>query len=267
MSGADKVQLMQVNDNRGPSPGLWGPCRFTDVLTDPNQGFIARDDFTIFPTHASTASGAVSGALGSYLVYIYQGGAIADNGVGGVLKFSSDGDNEGAALGTEVAPFEVRAGTKLWFEARVKTSTITNDKHGIFVGLLEKAAVAAAVPIATTGALADKSLIGFHRLEGDGDQFDTVYRKAGQAVQTVKADAVEIEADTFYKLGFHFDGKELTYYLNGRALPDKVSAASIAAATFPREIGLGLVFAVMNATGTTPGDSSIDWIQAVQLLA
>ena len=251
----------------GPSRNLWKNCPILDILEDPTIGVFRRDMFDAFPPHASTGSAAMSGALGDYMTYLHQGSAIVPAGAhGGGLKFTMDGNDEGAALGPYVAPLQIAKGKgKLWFEACVKTSIIDNTKHGFFLGLLEGNAIAAGVPITTAGVLADKNLVGFHRLEGDGDALDAVYKADGQTAVTVKADAAALAANTWINLGLYYDESDLYFYVDGEPLGDKVAAAGISAAAFPNDVLLGPVFAVMSGASSGMGDSSIRFWQYAQL--
>lgn len=229
------------------------------------DGYHFHDDFLNGPLVAAGAEAAA----GTYRGFADTGGSVATGDeVGGTLVLSSDGDNEGASFRTSVAPFQIsRSHGKLWFEARIKSSTITDTKHGIFLGLMEDVALTATVPITAAGAIADKNVVGFHRLEGDGDMFDTVYKADGVTQVTVGSDAVTIVADTYVKLGFIYDPATyvLTFYKNGVKLADTKTIPSAAGTDFPNDVRLGLVVAVLNATGTTPGNSEIDWWRCAQL--
>jgi hypothetical protein len=251
----------------GPSPAIWSSCPIELIRNNPRLGVLIDDNFALFPPHSSTAAGAVNENLGGYEAYLHQGGSITPAALGEGLTFASDGDNEGAGIGPGMAPFQIDTtnGYKLWFEALIELSTITDTKNGVFCGLIAANALAAAVPIADAGTLADTNFIGFHRLEGDGDAIDTVYKADGETQQTVKADAITIAAATAVKVGILFDGSAITFYANGVALDDGVAAAGIDAATFPDDVGLGLVFALKNATGTSPGSAKLKWWRAAQL--
>lgn len=263
-----------ADTGEGPSPAIWKRVNWLEMVNDPGQGTTFFDDFTEVPIHASTSGAAVSGPFGRYGSYIYQGGFISEKnttgGVGGVAQFGSDGDNEGAAIGPACGQFNLVSTKGLFvYEARLATSTITDTKHGFFCGMLEGGAIAAAVPMATDGTLADKNFIGFHRLEGDGDMLDIVWKADGQTQQTLLADAITLVADTFVKIGIIFDplapaAQRLKFFKNGVPLTTYGTATQMAAATFPSDIALGPCFATMNATGTTPGNTYVDWIRAAQ---
>jgi hypothetical protein len=128
-------------------------------------------------------------------------------------------------------------------------------------------ALTATVPITAAGAIADVNIVGFHRLEGDGDQFDTIYKADGVTQVTVQADAAVIVADTWVKLGMVFDpsNNSLSFYRNGVKLSTTYTVVAAAGTDFPNDVRLGFVIAVLNATASTPGSSEIDWVRIAQL--
>lgn len=253
-----------------PSPSIWGNFDWHRALWDFGYATFVKDDFTQYPALITASAEA---AHGQYKAFASTGGYTADgSAVGGVVTLYSDGDNEGASIATGTYPFAITGlstGKPFWFEARVKSSTITDAKHDIFVGLIDSSTLSATVPItATTDVLASENLIGFHRLASDGDTFDTVYADAA-AETAVKADAVTIAADTWVRLGITWtpsaSSKNLKFWADGVELADGVANSVIAACTTLDAAKLGLVFAVLNQTGSSPGTSSIDWWMAAQL--
>lgn len=258
------VQHRGQNTGRAPSPGLWADFDQNYAVL-PGRYIHVFNDFELFPT---VAAGAETTLYGGWKGFADTGGTVvvADE-VGGAVTLSSDGDNEGASIGMIHYPFQIsRSHGKLWFEARVKTSTIADTKHGIFFGLIDSSTLSATVPIAAAGTLADENFVGFHRLEGDGDYYDTVYKANGVTQVTVKADASVIVADEYQRLGFVYDplNYRLTFYKNGVELPDYVTVIAAAGTDFPNDVRLGIVVAVLNATASTPGNSSIDWVRCAQ---
>lgn len=253
---------------RGPSPALWGAFDKANLL-QPGRAVHMFEDFIQVPT---IAAGAMATLYGGLKGFASTGGLASVAAVpGGALTFSSDGDDEGASIGTYHFPFIITNGTygDLFFEARIKTSTITDTKHNIFLGLMASASLTVDIPIvSTTDALADYDMIGFHRLAGDGDYVDTVFKASGQTAATVGANAKVLVADTWVKLGFRYDSKNNTvrFYADGVELTDYVTSALVDGATFPNDVLMGPVFAVLNATGTTPGNSTIDWWRVAQII-
>lgn len=254
-----------VKTGVGPTPAIWYDCPWSAIDSNPELGFRLYDDFVAFAPTAAAATGC-----GRYQAWGSTGLTFSPAGIlGGGVTFGSDGDNEGAGIGTWGNPFKIYSGgPQFWFEASLATSTIADTKHGIFLGLLDSTAVlSATVPIAADGTLADKNLIGFWRLEGDGDKVDTYYKANGQTAVPVGADAVTLVADTFVKLGMRFKDDVLTFYADGTALADTITKTVIqaSAASLPDGTCMGLAFAVLNATATTPGSTTLRWWRAAQL--
>mgnify|MGYP006052756233 FL=1 len=248
------------------SPFIWKDCPIRELKDGTVEGWIFEDDFC---NPHPVAAGA-EGLAGDYYGFADTGGtvALADE-VGGAVTLSSDGDNEGASLRMKGRPFQIsRSHGKLWFECRLKTSTITDTKHGFFVGLTDSLTLSATVPIAAAGTLADENFVGFHRLEGDGDKVDCVYKADGVTQVTVEADAGTLVADTYIKLGMVYnpDTYVLTFYVNGVAV-DTYTVVAAAGTDFPNDVRLGLVIAVLNATASTPGSTTIDKWRCAQLAA
>jgi hypothetical protein len=263
-----------VSDNGyAPSPSLWKDFRVQDLLRKApgNDGLFVRYDFANFRTSTNINASEAYWCNG-LKAYGSDGGAIAALAAqGGGITLSSDGDNEGVAIGSMVFPFQIsRSHKKLAFEARIKTSTITDTKHGFFLGLGDSMTLSATVPIAAAGTLATTTnIVGFHRLEGDGDYVDAVYQANTVTPVTVEADSQVLVADTWIKLGMRYEpsGPEGRYYLrffaNGLRIAS-VQVASAAGTDFPNDVQLGFVFALLNATASTPGNTSIQWAQIAQ---
>jgi hypothetical protein len=265
--GSAGAGLLDVS--RGPSQAIWADCPILELMAGVTDGIHIFDDFTNGPRVAAGAEASYAGYGGGYRGFADTGGSVVDgNEVGGTLVLSSDGDNEGASFRTSVASFQIaRTMGKLWFEARLKTDSIGDTRHGIFIGMMADAALTAVLPITAGGAIADVNIVGFHRLENDGDKFDTIYKADGVTQVTVEADATAVVADTFIKLGFVFDPKTavLTFYRNGVKLANTYTVPTAAGTDFPNDVRLGLVIAVLNATATSPGAAEIDWWRCAQL--
>lgn len=274
------VKPVSVRKNRATtgsnadfSDHVWGDCPLGGLRDNSVSGWLFEDDFLSFPVTPATTEGN----WGQYAQFSSTGGTItAGTGQGGEAIFASDGDNEGASIRTLATPFKINRSTKkLWFGARVKFSTITDTKNGVFFGLMENAALTATVPIAADGTIADQNLVGFWRREGDGDAVDTIYRANGVAMAAVGADAVTIAADTYVVFEMKYEPDPdlhvgtkylLTFYANGVRLADTKQIPSTDGDDFPNDVALGLVFAVLNATGSTPGNATLDKWRCAQLL-
>jgi len=264
------LEYQGYNDQDGPSPRIWGNLPQSEIDSRPGRIIHIFDRFDALGPHASASSSTVTEKNGPWSTFISQGGSITAASAsvpGGGITVSADGDDEGVVLTRWLPLFKIAYGGKpFWFEARVKSSTVANTKHGIFVGMINAITPSATVPIAADGTLADQNLVGFHRLEGDGDAIDTVYKANGVTQVTVKADAIALAADTYVKLGMYFDGTTLFFFKDGVLLPDSKVIPSAAGTDFPNDVTLSPVFAVLNATGTDPGSATFQWVRVAQLL-
>jgi hypothetical protein len=261
------------------SGSIWGDCPVEALRSGLVAGCFWEKRFNSIPITPPTTEGN----WGDMAAFTDTGGTMtADTTeVGGGVAIGSDGDNEGASMRTVIAPVKIiLTGGDFWFEARVLTSTITDAKHNIFLGLCENVAFTATVPITATGALADKNLVGFQRPESartvagtGGAIMNAVYKADGVTAVTVQTDAVALVASTYTNLGLKFVPKRnigtgagyLYWYQDGVKVASKL-IPSAAGTDFPNDIALGFAFAVLNATATTPGTSTIKHVRMAQLL-
>lgn len=253
------VQHRGQNSDRAPSPNIWADFD-QNVNVIPGRYVHIFEDFVTFPLIVAGAE-AVIGHGYKGMASTGGGGTVADE-PGGVFTIQSDGDDESCNLALLQKPVKISRTTgKLWFECRLKTSTIADTKHAIFIGLGDTMTLSATVPLTATGALADENAVGFHRPEGDGDGIDFSYKADGVTAVVQLADAVVPVADTYVKLGFVYEPTTgvLTAYKNGVELGSPKTIPTAAGTDFPNDVNLGFVFAVLNATASTPGSSSIDW--------
>lgn len=267
----------QSDDNY--SPGLWADCPLQLILEGELPGVVFEDNFDIMPKTPATTEGN----FGKWTQFSDTGGTVDPATGGHGWALGSDGDNEGASIRGRTTPFQIdRAFKKLWFEMAIKTSTIADTKHNILAGLIEDAAFSATVPITAAGAIADKNLVGFRRTEAalGGALLDTCYKADGVTAVTVQAGGITLVADTYVKIGMTFEpsvdpflqdptllvGKyNLFFYNNGIRLATAKQIPSAQGTDFPNDVKLSPFFSVLNATGTTPGTSSIRRCRVVQL--
>lgn len=279
------ANLLVEDTSRGPTSSIWGDCPVAEIQEDPGIGMYFFEDFLNVPNGAAGAQAL----YGNYWMFADTGGSVteatqaAGAQLGGIKVLSSDGDNEGASFQTVPKPFEIdrtNNGKKFWFEARIQTSTIADTKHNIFVGMIENCTLSATVPITAAGAIADQNCVGFFRPETartvagtGGAVMNVVYKANGVAAVTLASDAVTLVAATWVKLGMKFTPSQgqpgvwyLQFHKNGvEIVAARYQVVAAQGTDFPNDVGLGVFMAVLNATGSTPGTSSIDWIGAAQL--
>lgn len=204
---------------------------------------------------------------------------LAGVGNAGGITGGSDGDNEGGFIRQTMGPWKLSRSSKDFaFEAICQTSTITDTKHNLFVGLMEDTAATATVPITAAGALADKNLVGFWRTEAvsGGAVVKFSYKADGIAAVDISAALGTISAvDTPFSVGMRFtvapdfdtsSNYILRGYYNGIPVAGATKQIPSAAGTdFPNDIGMGFIWGVLNATAAAPGTSSIRRVRIAQL--
>lgn len=260
---------------------IWGDCpveALRDKDVQERSGFLWEKRFESIPITPPTTEGN----WGDMAAFTDTGGTMTGDTteVGGGVAIGSDGDNEGASMRTVIVPAKIiLTGGDFWFEARILTSTITDTKHNIFLGLFENTAFSATVPIQATGAMADKNFVGFQRTETatKGAFMNATYKADGQTQVSAGADVVTLVAATYTNLGMKFTPKRqyggngtgagyFTWYQDGVQVA-KYLVTTTAGNPFPNDINLGFAFAVLNATATTPGTSTIKYVRMAQLLS
>lgn len=258
------------------SPSVWNGFPIEGIRNGLVDGIVQEWHFGTLQPYGTGAAEAYldqgllvfgsTGAAGTYFA-----GPNLDNG----YNMLSDGDNEGMGLRSQLVPFKLsRASKRFAFEIVLEDDTITDTKHGFFAGLIENSAITATSPIAAAGTLADLNFVGFHRLEGDGDKLDCVYKANGVTQVTVAADAVTLAVDTEVRLGMTY-GQRPDFDTNSRftlrfwnndlpiASGNKV-IPSTDGDDFPNDIALGFIVTLLNATGSTPGSLTIKRARVAQ---
>ena len=98
-----------------------------------------------------------------------------------------------------------------------------------------------------------------------------VYKADGVTAVTLQTNAVTLVADTYQKLGALYNPVDgtLKFFANGAqvAIVTVPAAPSGGSGAFPNDVNLGFIFGVLNATGSTPGSSAIDWARVAQVAA
>lgn len=260
---------------RRPTPAIWKDFEWALTNGRPGEGFVHHEDFAVGPAFADNTTGVWTGNL-PWRYFTSDSSGVATFSTAdseSAIVVTSDGDNEGFVLSMAAAPLRITSGSgrKVAFEARVKSSTITDTKHGFFLGLFEPLVPTASSHIQASGAMADENFIGFHRLEGDGDKLDVVWKADTVTQQTaIGADAITLVADTYVKVGFVFDGATtIRFYYNETDLGSsvRIGETQLEASAFPSDINLSMAFALINATATTPGSSTLDWMRCGMMYA
>lgn len=278
-------------DNTWLSPNVWADFPFAEVAAGTARAFVDGDDFM----HLCTEDGTDDAAIPSgYQKYIDTGNTIrlaakTTTNYPGIVQLVTDAtDNDGPVLhrvaGTNAASSVLAnffigntadASFPLWFEARIKKSSVTDNQCAFACGLVGgiHTAVAADNGLLTddTGDIVDSiSFIGFRALHDNGEELDFVYQDSAQTAPTeVIAALASLSADTWFKVGFYYNpdavnGRKITIYYNNQQQGTFVTNTNIDTATFPENDFMSFVLGSKNgeATATT---LSCDWWRCAQL--
>lgn len=278
----DNPAFTQSTD-RGPSNGLWNDAPSLDSLrNNPTLGWFHDDDFVDFGL-PGTQTTEIN--LGRYKVYNTGAGKVITDSMptatgtatgGGIISMLCDTAGDQSVIGTHSCPFSLRpsAGGKLWFEARIATTSIATNMSHIFIGLGNNADVTfgAAIPLADADATGTAvALLGFTRLEDGLGVLNTSYTDEAASYTHVQTSAGSIAANAWRKVGFTYDpyggSSALQFYVNGTKCTTALSATTLAALTHLNASGLGLVFAQFADSAGTGNYAYLDWWRCVQVPA
>jgi hypothetical protein len=269
---------------RGLSPRLWSKAYGQALSPDGfSNAFAFYDNFmNFYPVTLTTAAGQLQPG-GGYFAYIEADATVGSiqpvpTETGGVIKLltstdSGDGDNHDTVLttqgnvGTQVVISDTAGSDKLLiFEARIKPASVTDGDGSIFVGLTEEGLGAADTPLLDDSGhtLSSDDMIGFAIFEDDNDALKFVYRKAGQAVQTLLTYDTALTAGSYIKVGFVYDPKaapanRISVYVDNVEQSTYVTATNIAAATFPDGEELTLTAAIKGSANAAAQSFNMDW--------
>jgi hypothetical protein len=150
-------------------------------------------------------------------------------------------------------------------EFRFRLSSVADSAASVFLGLGEEGLAATnGIIVDSAGhTLVDKDLIGFFIPNGDGDSLRFVYRKAGQALQTLFTYDQPLQTGVWYNAGFIYDpltrpGKRLKAFVNNIEQPIGLSHDQIGAAVFPNGEYLAQYAAVKSTANNAPQNIDLD---------
>lgn len=252
----------------GPSWNIWHDCPVMDIISDPGIGYGFTDDFTQWATPALTWTSVIERA-GWHVFGGATGTFLPDEALGGGLAILTSASNEASVI-TKTPCYNITSlGGALWFEARVKTSTITASELGLFVGLMDTTTVTATIPLGATSTLGSINLVGFHKPETNTTAFDTSYRADGVTAVEVNSDVGTLVVDTYIKLGMKFTPSDagaatLRFYIDNVEQATKKTIPNATGTDFPSDVNMGPVLAVQ---GVIADDESmtVDWVRCYQL--
>ncbi len=272
-----------VDQNRRYSPTIWAECPFTSIREGAIDGVIFDDDFESFGLNATQTTQI---QMGLYKVYSATAGiwtpdmlphsTTPDGVVGGVISGLADTANDQCSLGIYQCPFSLKTdGTvgKLWFEARVATTSIATTMGQLFVGLGENfvSTFDTDSPLGDADATsAEMAMIGFNRLESGLGVLNTSYADHAATWTNIQATANStLAANTWIKLGMKFDPADTTrcvrFYVDGVECSSAMTKAALLALTHLDAKGLGPCIAFFAAASGGTCYTYIDRWRCVQV--
>lgn len=248
--------LTTANNAKGMS-GFWNDCPWAELVADSSRGHTFYDDFTDFVIPGTQTTAIWKG---KYAVYAGSG-AWANDAMphsataaaqGGVIS-ALPGDNASVVIGTQACPFSLLTTLvgKLWFEARIATTSILTNAGQIFCGLGETAVTtySATIPLGNANATSNAiAMIGFNRLEDGLGVLNTSYADHATSWTNIAAAANStLAANTWIKLGMKVDFKDSTrcvrFYVDGIECATAMTKAALLALTSLDAVGLGPLLA------------------------
>ena len=271
------VPVKAIRSNKGSaagaglSPALWDDCPLVGIMCDPTIGWMISDDFTDAGLSGTITTIISQAGTGRYLVFGSAGSSIAPNYVagGGLVLANDNTDNDAVSITTKQRPFQITSGAgDLWFEARVKFSTITTNQQAWVCGLMDGTAQTAVVPVTATGTIADINFVGFHKPEANTTKFDASYKANTVTAVEVNSDIGTLAADTYVKLGMKFStsNNRLEFFVNGAKQTSGMTIPNATGTDFPADVTLAPILGIVNAT-TEVTSTTIDWWKIAQLRA
>jgi hypothetical protein len=258
------------------SPSLWADCPYFELQNGLKDGYAYFDDLLGTYTQAANVAAASTTLPSPWCAFTdatagntINQGVLTDTSVAGgavgVMELNSTTTQEGVVVGLHTALNTAApigspiALNKIWWEARLKISTITTQEISFFAGLLPIAKIA--TPVSTVFATAGSVMaaidhIGFHKVAAGTTAIKTVH---GNGTATVlSATAGVIAADTYTKLGMYWNGAVATFYQDGVALTDTLA---LAATQFPAGANLAWHLAMIDGSGASTNVVSLDWVR------
>lgn len=269
-----------ADTGRNRSPNVWKDCPIGGIKDGTINGVYFEDDFADFPLPGTQTSEIW---LGRYKVYDTGAGKIITDNMphsttagtaGGIISMLCDTDGDAAAIGTQACPFLLTTTQlgKLWFEARVATTSILTNMGQWFIGLAENAVMTfgAAVPLANADATSNTgAMIGFNRLEDGLGVLNTSYADHATSWTDIGTAAYSgLAANTWVKLGMTVDFSDVQkcvrFYVNNLELSAGMTRAALLATTYLDVSGLGPCMAFFADSAGTADYTYLDWWKAYQ---
>lgn len=260
----------QTATSRMPSPAIWQDCPWFELEKGNKEGYAYFDDLVGNYVQAANVAASASTLADPWAAFTNAtAGAtvavvVSPTDAIGAMKLNSTTAQEGVHAGLHAgknltALIDPPSSTnRIWFEGRIKSSSITTTENCLFFGLMEVGRLLTLGTIATGGgAVAAVDHIGF--LKATVTAPTAIQTSIGDGTSTIiDAAAATLVANTYVKLGFYWNGVIGTFYVNGVA-----NATTILSTTtgFPLTENLCLMTGLMAGAAGTAQSSTLDWVK------
>ena len=267
-----QLGLGSATTDRGPSHSLWKDCPVLELLEDPGKGIYGFDDFG-GPSGLITSPTTEAALVGIPYIGFGSSGATITHGVdlGGSIILTEATDNEAVYLKSKAGGLQISANLgKLWFEARVKVSAITDNQIGFLLGLFDDTAMTVIVPLSTANPpifATTGNFVGFWGREEDAGAVRSTYVADGVTSVVVQSDVHQFVADTFVRLGMKFDPQDankLSFWVNGVKQTSTKTIPDATGTDFPADVRLAPMVGHRLGAGTS-SLTTMDWWRWAQL--
>ncbi len=262
---------LTADTGRSHSQSLWGNCPLLDIRNGVVPGIIAEDDFLVggLITSPTTEAALIGipyigfGSSGATITYAAE--------QGGAVVCTEATDNEACYFKNKIPAFQISSNKgRLWFEARVKVSAITDNQIGFLCGLMDDTAMTVIVPLSTANPpifATTGNFVGFWGREEDAGAVRSTYVADGVDSVVVQAGVHQFVADTYVKLGMRFDPNDakLRFFVNGVEQTSTKTVPNATGTDFPADVMLNFMFG-HRLGGSTSSLSTCDWFRVVQEL-
>lgn len=173
--------------------------------------------------------------------------AIATDEANGAVTLTSAAttDDDGASIQLQQEVFQLQNNKKLWFECRVKGSSVADQD--LFVGLSD------AFVTNPEAVFTDPDRVGFRLTDGDATISAESYK---DSVGTTESCSVDLVDDTYVLLGFKFTGSGLEFYVD-RELKATMTGE------IPDDENLCISLASLSGSATGTRVATIDYVWVV----
>lgn len=253
-----------------PSRTIWENCPWLELASGTRDGFAYFDNLIGNYVQAANvaASATTLGDPWAAFTNATAGATVASvvspTDSLGAMQLISTTAQEGVHAGLHTAKNTnaliepLSATNRIWFETRLKCSTITTTEGAFFAGLMEVGRLITLGTIATGGgAVAAVDHVGF--LKATVTAPSKIQTSVGDGTSTIiNAAAGTLVAATYVKLGFYWNGPGNvgTFYVNGVNDSTTISTTTTG---FPLSENLAFYLGFLAGAAGTSQSITVDW--------